>query len=664
MGQGKKKRGKQRKAAKSLLDSDDTRYECYQHRKTNELTMIKAPDGAYIHPQFQKLAALFVEKGDAAITDVMVDLIDEDLVPGRPNISLVQSGIVSTVLNFLGRCEHETFDMVMAGAKGNLFTPNGNLVSNVGGDLESPSMWIGVLVRAVELEPSCKLKIAENIGPLVSCICNDMTRLFFKSNKHWVEGIVRFSQLIGKMVHAPNWNDLDKKVVDALLQHEGLLTSIIQWGFWYEYRFDILNELSEVTNIVDSGRIIAKILVRDAHNRARRSVTTDGKDRLLMLGTTPIINKEYDPNCMVSYTEGLIHLAKRERGSTTCLDTLAVLINEAGCVDKGVIREMIDWGANYDHDVEKAEEFTRLLSTMICIELSVDKMEPNDTRAAFAVRTGLIEMCLRLAEQFGSEDETFKGDDGASILFMHRVISMINDVSFQEKTWKAISHKRSSIKETLVRLGQNTSTTNNPKCKKLLDMVRFIVNMNGANCCRCNKSLTRTEVKQCNGCHRMTYCSKACQRDDWLNGGHKLACCKSFTNETAGQFQGRIIPATPDDQRAAAKFKELEINSSMIQLKLLVDNSDTILSQAKELNLPLHDCVVVFDLRECPASMAVLNYSDYYRTSLEICNGFRETRSEKNITCFYYFPLSMSMRGLNESLFKMQKLYPARLINK
>ena len=83
----------------------------------------------------------------------------------------------------------------------------------------------------------------------------------------------------------------------TLLNHEGLLSSIIQWGFWYEYRFDILNELSEVTNIVDSGRIIAKILVRDAHNRARRSVTTDGKDRLLMLGTTPIINKEFAPMC-------------------------------------------------------------------------------------------------------------------------------------------------------------------------------------------------------------------------------------------------------------------------------------------------------------------------------------------------------------------------------
>lgn len=95
------------------------------------------------------------------------------------------------------------------------------------------------------------------------------------------------------------------------------------------------------------------------------------------------------------------------------------------------------------------------------------------------------------------------------------------------------------------------------------------------------------------GCHGMVYCSRACQKEDWLNGGHKLACCKSFTYDLAGQFQGRCVPLTePENERAATKMKELETNLNMIQLRLFVDNSETILSQAKALGLPLYDCIL------------------------------------------------------------------------
>ena len=38
----------------------------------------------------------------------------------------------------------------------------------------------------------------------------------------------------------------------------------------------------------------------------------------------------------------------------------------------------------------------------------------------------------------------------------------------------------------------------------------------------------------------------------------------------------------------------------MIQLKLFLDHSGAILRRAEELDLPLHDCVVRFDLRRCP----------------------------------------------------------------
>ena len=186
--------------------------------------------------------------------------------------------------------------------------------------------------------------------------------------------------------------------------------------------------------------------------------------------------------------------------------------------------------------------------------------------------------------------------------------------------------------------------TRNKKCKELLDMVRSILSLNGSYCCRCNKSMNRTEVKQCSGYRRMSYCSSACQREDWLNGGHKLTCCKSFTDEKAGQFQGRFEPlittqsipvAVPKNDRAVAKLKELEANLNMIQLKLFLDHSDTILSQAKSLQLPLYDSVVMFDLRNvCPPKVTVEKYTKHF-ISAESVKGFEESRSKENITCIY-----------------------------
>ena len=84
--------------------------------------------------------------------------------------------VLSSVLNFLQRCEDETFGEVMA---------------STGGDLATPSLWIQLLYKTSRIkEPSYILQIANNIGPMVRCMCNDTRRLFFKSNKHWGESIV------------------------------------------------------------------------------------------------------------------------------------------------------------------------------------------------------------------------------------------------------------------------------------------------------------------------------------------------------------------------------------------------------------------------------------------------------------------------------------------
>ena len=74
----------------------------------------------------------------------------------------------------------------------------------------------------------------------------------------------------------------------------------------------------------------------------------------------------------------------------------------------------------------------------------------------------------------------------------------------------------------------------------------------------------------------MTYCSRSCQKKDWSNG-HKLTCCKAYTVELVGQFQGRVLPEdAPSDEREAAKLEELEINieeNMYLQQKVLIEIS-------------------------------------------------------------------------------------------
>ena len=73
----------------------------------------------------------------------------------------------------------------------------------------------------------------------------------------------------------------------------------------------------------------------------------------------------------------------------------------------------------------------------------------------------------------------------------------------------------------------------------------------------------------------------------------------------------------------------------MIHLKLFLDHSETIVAQAKGLGIPFYDCVAVFNLSQCPTTIEVKKYTDWFDTSAEQ-SGFKESRSKENITCIYY----------------------------
>ena len=141
MGSSKRKKGQQRKAAKKD-----------RVPKGNEI-FIQQNDGRMIvHPENKKYILQLVQNGNAPTTQ---GLLAYD-IPAA-DFSLKDSGVLSVVLVFLKRCEDESFN---------------NLVNtNRSGTLQSPSHWINLLQKATLQKPSCRLQIAENIGPLVKCMC-------------------------------------------------------------------------------------------------------------------------------------------------------------------------------------------------------------------------------------------------------------------------------------------------------------------------------------------------------------------------------------------------------------------------------------------------------------------------------------------------------------
>jgi len=219
-----------------------------------------------------------VKEGDRVTTTLLSSC--SELIKGSDK----KNGALSAVLGLIQRCDEsldEAVDDTVFGREELPWLPWGEVAK-----LETPLPWITILERAADLEePSCSLKIVESIGPLVECMCDDMTRQFFKSNQHWNESIYPFARLIYNLFRTSirqysyaneSETEDNMKVIDTLLKHNCLVRCFIQWGFWdSSNRPDIANELNaEVCeSIVEIGVMSASLLIAiTAKLRGRKQV--------------------------------------------------------------------------------------------------------------------------------------------------------------------------------------------------------------------------------------------------------------------------------------------------------------------------------------------------------------------------------------------------------
>ena len=128
---------------------------------------------------------------------------------------------------------------------------------------------------------------------------------------------------------------------------------------------------------------------------------------------------------------------------------------------------------------------------------------PNVDRYSVAIKTGLIEMCLKLIVRFGRSNGNDLYHRATMLDTLGAVLNGASGVALCNKPAKALSDRRSNIQDTL----RSAVGVAEGKSFELVEKVRSIVSINTqaekkSLCCR--QVLQADQIKMCSKCHRGT----------------------------------------------------------------------------------------------------------------------------------------------------------------
>jgi hypothetical protein len=197
-------------------------------------------------------------------------------------------------------------------------------------------------------------------------------------------------------------------------------------------------------------------------------------------------------------------------------------------------------------------------------------------------------------------------------------------VGFHQKTAKAIRDHRSQIIEALSRLSAQVKTE---QTTKFVDLLSSIMDLNLVTCSHCNIPIEWRTALFCEGCRRVTYCGKKCQKEDWRHGTHSSDC--SFLARSADV----LGLTTFDVRRSRNKSKLTGLRNNMVtsQRKMFLRHEDALSRQL--LTYPdRSDYISVFNLSNQQRPISFVHF-DVLFTCPKQRKWFEDFRSSDKVVC-------------------------------
>ena len=495
---------------------------------------------------------------------------------------------------------------------------------------------------------------------LVRCLTDDTKRLFFKSNKYWHEAVTPFVSLLSDML-IPSSVDISAKVSNILLQNEGFLESIVQKCFWNSHRSDLVKEHESyhqsyciktleafahvvIRNIIFIGLgmemapeayYLLRLNLYTIKNRA--SFPQDGFDLVKTIAMIPVVSGAYDSGCNVYFVAGMIRMLKVVNSHYPVdrrdhFDTLQMCLLITDCADKDVLTDVIKLGNMFTANIDDACDILRVShAMMVCFDSAAKRLYPIDRRVAFAIKSGLLDMCFEFITHYFVCDMSVQviscdAQRDELMRYVVRIAQLIQAVALHQNTSKAIRDRRCQIMEALQPLSIQVKTE---QSTQFFDILSSVIELNEGSCSRCNKPVDWRTALFCEGCRRVAYCGVKCQKKDWRYGSHSLNC--SFLASSAD-----VLGLTTCDVRRSRNIVELTgLRNNIItsQKKLFLRHEVALFSQL--FTYPdRSDYIVVFDLSTKQQPVSFVHYNVQCTCSTQR-KWFEDFRSPEKVICLF-----------------------------
>jgi len=393
---------------------------------------------------------------------------------------------------------------------------------------------------------------------------------------------------------------------------------------------------------IEFNEAFAHVVIRNiifiGLGRETESFPKDGLDLVKTIAMIPVVSGAYDSGCNVYFVAGMIRMLKVVNSHYLVdrrdhFDTLQMCMLITDCADKDVLTDVIKLGNMFTANIDDACDILRVSHAMIvCYDSAAKGLAyPIDRRVAFAIKSGLLDMCFEFITHYFVCDmsvQVISCDPKRDELIRQlvRIAQLIQAVALHQNTSKAIRDRRCQIMEALQPLSIQVKTE---QSTQFFDILSSVIELNEGSCSRCNKPVDWRTALFCEGCRRVAYCGVKCQKKDWRYGSHYLNC--SFLARSAD-----VLGLTTCDVRRSRNIVELTgLRNNIItsQKKLFLRHEVALFSQL--FTYPdRSDYIVVLDLSTKQEPVSFVHYNVQCTCSTQR-KWFEDFRSPEKVICLF-----------------------------